>query len=851
MNSLTWAEAGFSRIWEATWQATVLAGLVLVIQSACQRRMPAFWRHFLWAPVLLRLLLPFAPESSISLFNLGKLTAYIPVARPHVTIRTNLPALNVQPVRVSGDDLMFTQGNEQAKANSTSLIGMVVALIWALGSAALLLKTALGAWLLSIRLKRQASNVTEELSTELREAKERVHFRGNFQVVETERVVSPALFGIWKPLLLLPKGLTAKLNQEELRHVLIHEATHLKRHDLVVTWFLEVARCLHWFNPFVWLIVSRCRADAELACDEMALSKLADGASASYGKTILKLLDNLDGFLPAGVSVGILENRSRMKQRVEALANYERRKFSWRWMILVLMVGVTGLSKAKSDREPEVPKPQQAAASATENDTVKDKTDRTSLPYLPRKEANGGISPFENAVDEWTLPPLRFSGEALESALRRLNAEFMRTHPESTNLFYFHHVVVLDGSDMKSTNNKSGETVFSAHAVGYVDERLDGEATMVEKLGIKITTPDLNGRSLRQALDEIVRGASQKLEYEIKTQKRQIGIFLADGGTTKNAVGDLFQQQAFVTRTFKVDPYAFVKAMQTTTGAKPDIENIPVEFLDQKSKTLQTLVLNYFQKCGLDFSKIPPRKDVSAEGFNNRAEKALFFNDRTGVLFVRATKDDLDVIKHRLHALNVGRTAAPSSIDFQIRFAQLKEQGSTDDFWEMVTMNSSTSTGLTHSLEASALRFKSKPPGKGFAPVIKGILSEVQSQRVKEKIEQTRGVDLLSAPRVTTLSGRQAQVSSTPGPAVDLIGTVNDERTAIHLALNLSFTNGKQELPIEYGGAEGDLGDGETVVLEFNNPKNPGNPFLVLVTGAILDQKGKRLHQSQSANGAP
>jgi type II secretory pathway component HofQ len=50
----------------------------------------------------------------------------------------------------------------------------------------------------------------------------------------------------------------------------------------------------------------------------------------------------------------------------------------------------------------------------------------------------------------------------------------------------------------------------------------------------------------------------------------------------------------------------------------------------------------------------------------------LFFNDRTGILFVRATLSDLDVIEKAIQILNV----APPQVEIEARFAEIDQTDS-------------------------------------------------------------------------------------------------------------------------------------------------------------------------------
>src|SRR6266480_2942255 len=58
-------------LWRSSWQASVLAAVVLLVQFALRQRIAARWRYALWGIVLLRLMIPVTPSSPWSLFNVA------------------------------------------------------------------------------------------------------------------------------------------------------------------------------------------------------------------------------------------------------------------------------------------------------------------------------------------------------------------------------------------------------------------------------------------------------------------------------------------------------------------------------------------------------------------------------------------------------------------------------------------------------------------------------------------------------------------------------------------------------------------------------------------------------------
>ncbi|MFM7103310.1 MAG: type II secretion system protein GspD [Verrucomicrobiota bacterium] len=174
-------------------------------------------------------------------------------------------------------------------------------------------------------------------------------------------------------------------------------------------------------------------------------------------------------------------------------------------------------------------------------------------------------------------------------------------------------------------------------------------------------------------------------------------------------------------------------------------------------------------------------------------QKALFFNDRTGILFVRATLSDLDIIEQAIQVLNV----APPQIQVEAKFAEITQQDSKAvgfDWWlGNITMTggrlgaqggsapsfqgNSTFSNPEGTFPGSALGGTALTPRNSDGLItgairntdgsqseiptvatITGILTDPQFRVVIKALEQREGVDLLTAPRVTTLSGRQAQI---------------------------------------------------------------------------------------------
>src|SRR5947207_11282720 len=61
----------FKWVLQTSWQAAVLACLILLGQRIFRRQISAAWRYGLWFLLLARLVMPFTPQSAFSVFNLA------------------------------------------------------------------------------------------------------------------------------------------------------------------------------------------------------------------------------------------------------------------------------------------------------------------------------------------------------------------------------------------------------------------------------------------------------------------------------------------------------------------------------------------------------------------------------------------------------------------------------------------------------------------------------------------------------------------------------------------------------------------------------------------------------------
>ncbi len=102
---------------------------------------------------------------------------------------------------------------------------------------------------------------------------------------QSDKISAPLTYGLFRPIILMPKK-TDWSNTEQLDYVLYHEFTHIRRFDLLAKLITIAAVCIHWFNPFVWLLYFFFNRDLELSCDDCVVKHFGETKSA-YANTLI------------------------------------------------------------------------------------------------------------------------------------------------------------------------------------------------------------------------------------------------------------------------------------------------------------------------------------------------------------------------------------------------------------------------------------------------------------------------------------------------------------------------------------------------------------------------------------
>ena len=83
--------------------------------------------------------------------------------------------------------------------------------------------------------------------------------------------MEPGVFGIFRPVILLPEGIAGNLTPEQLEAILAHELRHIGYRDNLTAALHMCVETVFWFHPVIWWIGAKLMDERERDCDEAVL----------------------------------------------------------------------------------------------------------------------------------------------------------------------------------------------------------------------------------------------------------------------------------------------------------------------------------------------------------------------------------------------------------------------------------------------------------------------------------------------------------------------------------------------------------------------------------------------------
>lgn len=642
---------------------------------------------------------------------------------------------------------------------------------WSLGVLALSCRL-LGGWLQVERLRRHGVSVPmEDWHQRMAILSQRLDIHRPVQLLQSALVEVPTVIGWLRPMILLPASCIVGLTSAQLESILAHELAHIRRHDYLVNLLQSVVETVLFYHPAVWWVSRRVREERENCCDDLAVEVCGDRAVYARALATLETLRLTSAPLALGAS------GSPLLPRIRRLAGHSSKdvdRSGWPIAGIVVLILTAML-----------------AVGLRGNRALADENKATNAPpkigtRLDKILKPGKLRKIDSKLNSIEVDSIQFDHVPLWQVIRQVSELAKSLDPQHEGINF-----LLEPSIQYPTNSAKIDP-----ATG-----LPEGAVRVDIKDAKVTIdPPLHHLRMTDVLDAIVRCADQPLRYSVSDYA---------------VVFSPKQPGAFETRTFHVDPNTFRQGLQGTlskpvgnpagnTNGAPS----PGAVIGQPSSNavvVQAQIRRFFDQAGADWSTNNPAN----------AGKMFVWNDRTGILLVRSTSEDLARIENAIQAMN--SSLKKSTTNSAIRTGSLLKSGKEKAAPQTVETNPAYDPVVNVKMQLveinalklgaverknleqlvpgfSLLNQASASPSPPTMPVVEsgktnitfskltntivvqtsGVLTGPQSKETMHRIEQMAGSTILTTPEATLPSGHQAELMV--GEITTIVTSLNSSR---------------------------------------------------------------------------
>lgn len=300
------------------------------------------WQYYIWLIAILRLLLPFGPETSFmgktyqaveeAIYQAASLPQQQPPLNPSADVLSptaNLGADNEnrnQPAQ----DLTAThplQNIVSLLINHTWLIWLVIAL------GMLIRKVTIYQDFLQY-INAGLTPVSDiGILNRLSIVAEKAGIKKPIELYINPLISSPLMIGFFHPYIVFPSD---NISEKDFQYIALHELMHYKRGDIFYKWLVQITVCLHWFNPLVHLMSREITKACEFSCDEAVLAKIGYDNAQDYGKTLLDAMAAVGRYKEHLGAVTLSGNKQFLKERLGAIMSSKKQSKAAKFLTAAL-----------------------------------------------------------------------------------------------------------------------------------------------------------------------------------------------------------------------------------------------------------------------------------------------------------------------------------------------------------------------------------------------------------------------------------------------------------------------------------------------------------------------------------
>ncbi|WP_422424837.1 M56 family metallopeptidase [Bacillus sp. PSXD-155] len=501
----------FDWLIETSIMASILVVLILCIKVLFRNKLTPRWQYMLWMILIIRLVLPWSPDSSYSIYSVLTYKnddTFISSRNPVSIFLTKERMQELKGIDdtkvLTKEDTYTSSSTQTAQANQkqthinekqddeTIPFYTICIYIWLTGVILLSVATFIMNRRLLLYIKKQPVITDEKIVQIFEKGKQSMSVQRNIPLFVSGKVSSPTVFGFIRPKLLLSTVHMKILDEQQLRYIFHHELAHIKRRDVGVNWLMHGLLILNWFNPILWYAYSCMREDQELACDALALTCIDSEEQIAYGHTIISLLEHYSSYYQVPSIANFSKNKRALKRRILMIKKFQKKSYRWSAIGAVAVIAVSSVSllNARADK-PTNPEKQQIEV----KNNMKELKTQTDIPIQQIVEKMIGTK--EQADAEFFISEGEYNNLLKDLVVARnlfTKEEFERYIDLETEAYTLGKKVKLVGSPEKLDSEEQKKYKKNSEEIGPFRQRISSELRLTKKeaqkyLDFPIKTP--------------------------------------------------------------------------------------------------------------------------------------------------------------------------------------------------------------------------------------------------------------------------------------------------------------------------------------------------------------------------